>query len=139
MYINVDISDAERELDRLVDGFDADNIAEFDVVLAEQFTGTQRQVHLVTGSLRASGRMDSTSSRKKWEGEISYGGESGGFPNDPVDYAEYEYKKDGSCPGGNHDAAYPYVCPGGTHNFLAPAEETDTEYREPIMQFLRGE
>jgi hypothetical protein len=120
MDIEIDISDADRELDRLIRGFDDSTNMAFDSVMAAQFQETQAYVHVQTGSLRASATMDSNHGDKKWKGEIEYGGPSGGFPNDPVDYAEYEYER------------------GGSHDFLTPAKLSDDSYVEPILDFFRG-
>jgi hypothetical protein len=141
MRVEVDTSDAGRHLDNLVDGLDADDIHALNVILTKQFIETQMNVHLVTGSLRESGEMNDEHSSKKWDGEISYGGSSHGSPNDPVDYAEHEYKlgiEGYVCPGGRHGNS-PYICPGGTHDFLAAAKDSDDEYIVPILDYLRGD
>jgi hypothetical protein len=77
-------------------------------VHAGAFASTQVRVHapgnpgsptyVPTGSLRSSGTTDVETTPARWEGTISYGGSSHGFPNDPVDYAIYEMAR-----GGLHD------------------------------------
>ena len=77
-------------------------------VLKEMFEETQARVHspmnpgspnyVPTGSLQASGTTETEMTELFWEGTITYGGSSGGFPNDPVDYAIYEMAR-----GGLHD------------------------------------
>lgn len=73
--------------------------AELDKVLAEAFAETLSMVHVITGSLKGSGRVRMSSEEGQWSGSISYGGASPGFPHDPVNYAEYEFGR-----GGDHDA-----------------------------------
>lgn len=75
-----------------------------EAVLQAAFLETQAATHIITGSLKASGRTSSDfTDEKVWEGEISYGGPqyrdvAPGPPNDPVDYAIYEMAR-----GGDHD------------------------------------
>lgn len=76
-----------------------ETVAALDAVLDAAFVETQFLVHVITGSLRASGRTSSDTSESEWSGEITYGGPSPGFPHDPVDYARSEFGK-----GGEHDA-----------------------------------
>lgn len=65
--------------------------------LRAAFQDTQQRVHIITGSLRLSGRSESDFDGVNWMGEIVYGGPSAG-PNDPVTYAIYEMAR-----GGDHD------------------------------------
>src|SRR5207244_2715073 len=88
--IEVDISDVDNELARLEHGFARDDLLRFEGVLVGQFSGTQAYVHVITGSLRASGKPDTHANRHEFRGEISYGGAAPGWPHDPVDYAIYE-------------------------------------------------
>lgn len=60
-------------------------------VLAAGFEETQQRVHVQTGSLKASGRMKSSTRGDEWEGEISYGGPAFGYPHNPVRYASEEF------------------------------------------------
>src|SRR3954467_6009625 len=95
-YIEVDISDVEKELDRIIDGPGTSDLIEFEGLLASQFQITQQAVHVITGSLKGSGKISSILTNDKWEGQIKYGGISVGFVHDPVDYAHYEQERDGS-------------------------------------------
>jgi hypothetical protein len=98
------LDEAIKELKRLggPPGFKVVNALE--AVLQAAFLETQAATHIITGSLKASGRTSSdTSDAWVWEGEISYGGPlyrapAPGPPNDPVDYAIYEMAR-----GGDHD------------------------------------
>jgi hypothetical protein len=107
----VDDRDADAELDRLERGPTAEDHHHFDAVLSTLFAITQMAVHVETGSLRRSGKHDSTSHGNIWEGEISYGGLSSGAVHDPVRYAGYERSR------------------GGSHDFLGAAEDLV----EPLM------
>ncbi len=60
-------------------------------VLAAGFMETQMLVHVVTGSLRGSGRMSNRRDEDSWEGEITYGGPAPGFAHPYVRYAKEEF------------------------------------------------
>lgn len=109
----------DREINRFADGVPIEYLLQFEIVLHEQFRGTQAAVHVITRSLKSSGKMSSSHSKSSWEGEITYGGASEGIHN-PVDYAEYERERD------------------GVHDFLAPAEAIESEYQNAMMTYLRG-
>lgn len=111
--------DIDKEIDRLAAGPKAQDFLRFDAVLTSQFQATQRAVHVLTRSLKTSGKTNSDSDGNKWEGEITYGGPSEGIHN-PVDYAEYERERDGN------------------HDFLAPAEALSSGYITAINEFLEG-
>jgi hypothetical protein len=108
-----------KEIDRLVDGPTLTDYLEFERVLMAQYAATQQAVHVITGSLKLSGKTSSSFGQNKWEGEISYGGVSEGVYN-PVKYAEYERERDGS------------------HDFLAPARDLDRLYLAAMNHFLGG-
>ncbi len=112
-------NDIEKEIDRLADGPTLSDLLKFESVLANQFRATQAAVHVITQSLKLSGKMSSSSNNNKWMGDIVYGGPSEGI-NNPVDYAEYERERDGS------------------HDFLAPAEALSDEYIQAMNSFLGG-
>lgn len=114
------ISDGiEDELERLIAGPSAADLLAFEGVLTSQFQATQQAVHVITGSLKSSGRVSSSNSQSKWEGTISYGGPSTGVHN-PVKYAEYEREKD------------------GLHDFLAPAKAMENQYIAAMNAYLGG-
>lgn len=121
VHFYVDISDADKELARLEDEPSLATIAGFEGVLAASFGATQMAVHIITGSLRGSGKIGSDYQNDTWSGEISYGGVSAGFVNDPVKYAWYEMRR------------------GWDHDFLAPARDLHHRYGEIISDVLRGE
>jgi hypothetical protein len=109
----------DEEVDRLAAGPTMTDFAKFEAVLQRQFTATQAAVHVITRSLKTSGKISSDSTNDTWSGEITYGGQSQGIHN-PVDYAEYERARDGN------------------HDFLAPAERLSAEYISAMEEFLRG-
>lgn len=76
-----------------------ETVAALDAVIDAAFAETQTLVHVITGSLKGSGRTFSDVSEGEWSGGISYGGPSPGFPNNPVNYAKYEFGR-----GGEHNA-----------------------------------
>lgn len=108
--------EVNRELDRLER---APERAKFhlDRVLARGFTATQGAVHIITGSLKMSGKMESELHRDYWEGTISYGGVSLGV-NNPVTYAIYEKARDGD------------------HDFFSPLKALDPLFVQAILKVL---
>lgn len=110
-----DTSQWDHELDRLGELHHA-AIEGLEAVLDLAFTATQAVVHIQTGSLKSSGKTESDLHGEVWEGAIEYGGSSNGFPNDPVEYAIYEWER------------------GGTHDFMRPAELFDDAYAEAIIE-----
>lgn len=84
-------------------------VHELELMLAAAFAETQAATHVITGSLKASGKTESDFDDDQWEGSISYGGvlwkaPAPGPANDPVDYAIYEMAR-----GGDHDFFGPLV------------------------------
>jgi len=88
-----------------------------DAVLDTGFKSTQAAVHVITGSLKASGKHSSEMRGDTWEGEISYGGISLGV-NNPVTYAIYEKARDAD------------------HDFFAPLQALDSLYVKAILKAL---
>ena len=109
----------EKEIDRLADGPTLKDILAFERVLAAQFAATQAKVHVITRSLKSSGKSASNYSQNKWEGTITYGGPSTGVHN-PVDYAEYERERDAS------------------HDFLSPAHTIESGYIQAMNEYFGG-
>lgn len=76
---------------------------ELEALLKAAFVQTQAETHVITGSLKASGKTESDFDGDVWTGNITYGGAlwrtpTPGPANDPVDYAIYEMAR-----GGAHD------------------------------------
>jgi len=78
-------------------------IARLEKELASAFADTQAATHIITHSLKTSGKVSSDFDGNSWDADITYGGEAAGAINDPVDYAIYERAR------------------GGEHDFMAPA------------------
>lgn len=147
VHFNVEIGDSERELDRL-DSFDLRFVAALEAVLTQQFEATQNFVHVVSGSLRASGLHQSRIRDGVWEGEISYGGSlkraaepaevtrpSDARPRNPVRYAQIEQNRtDGRQI--RHGARSGHAT---SHDFMLAAEGFEPEYEQAIMAYLRGD
>lgn len=117
--IVTDFSDVELEFKRLEQMPDFKTQAALDAVLELGFKKTQVAVHVITGSLKSSGKKDSKVFEKSntWEGTIRYGGPSAGV-NNPVDYAIYEKARD------------------ETHDFMAGLPGLHPEYVEVIKKGL---
>lgn len=101
------LKDFDKYLDKLGSGgshYEA--VGALEKVLRAAYLETQALTHILTGSLKASGRTQSNYTKRgggEWTGEIIYGGQlhrppAPGPPNDPVDYAIYEMAR-----GGAHD------------------------------------
>jgi len=125
-FIKSNWREVEKELDRL------DNVpdkakAALDIVLQTQFKATQAAVHVITGSLKSSGKATSETSDGQWSGTIEYGGASLGV-NNPVTYAIYEQRR------GTHWAGPSSV--KGDHDFLAPAKALESLYVKALLKAL---
>jgi hypothetical protein len=120
VYVEVDISDVEHELDRIIDGPGIADVAEFESVLASQFQITQQAVHIITGSLKLSGKISSRMDTNSWEGEITYGGVAAGALHNPVKYAHYEQERDGA------------------HDYMEPIYRFDDRYGDAVEGWLKG-
>jgi hypothetical protein len=103
------------ELERLQKP-DFEEIQALEHVLSEVFALTQAEVHVITGSLRGSGKTWSDFDGEAWEGGVSYGGPSMGFINDPVEYAFYEWRR------------------GGAHDFFGHVHTIDHRFSDAIIE-----
>ena len=112
-------NDIEKEVNRLANGPAFKDMMRFERVLIRQFAATQTSVHVITGSLKSSGRVASAHGKDKWVGTITYGGKSAGIHN-PVDYAEFERERD------------------GRHDFLEPAVKMEHMYIHAMIEFFGG-
>lgn len=100
-------------------------VGKLEGVLAAAFAETQAATHILTGSLKASGKTDSDFDGDVWEGSITYGGVlwRAPFPgpaNDPVDYAIYEMAR------------------GGDHDFFAPLAAFDGAVELILQEWFKG-
>jgi hypothetical protein len=117
----VERDEVDRELKRLeFEVPDYKGVAGLEAVLDVVFEETQASVHVVTGSLRASGRTSSDVREHVWSGDITYGGPSPGYPHDPVRYAVYEQRR------------------GGAHDFLRNTHAMDDLFLAAVVEALRG-
>lgn len=107
----------EREFDRLSKMPDAKMTAGLDAAFAAAYGQAEAQVHVRTGSLKASGKSETRSEEHTWDGEFSFGGPSTGI-NNPVDYAIYEKAR------------------GGAHDFLGNLQLAETLHVEAIKEGL---
>jgi hypothetical protein len=117
IFIRSNWSAIERELDRLEKAPDKSKFY-LDRVLNVGFKATQGAVHVITMSLKLSGKKSSEMHGDTWTGHISYGGVSLGI-NNPVTYAIYEKARDGD------------------HDFFTPLKALDSLYVEAILKVLR--
>lgn len=120
-----DTSCADLELARLQNGFTGYDHANFSRVIIQAFTRTVKDVHIETGSLLSSGRVepiDSTGDR--WSAQISYGGASAGVKN-PVRYAASEFFGNSPTRGGPE-----------SHNYYRNTDHIDDDYIGPVTSFF---
>lgn len=116
--IHIDASDADAAMGRLERGPTPADLAHLDAHLLGVFAETQAVVHIITGSLKMSGRPEGHYRDHVWDGTISYGGPSAGVHN-PVTYALYEQRR------------------GGAHDFMAPTVEAGPGIGDAVLDFLR--
>lgn len=143
LRIDVDISDGDRELRRLDDAPDLSTVMRLESLLTAQFQATQMAVHIITGSLRESGKIDSELGRAAWNGEIVYGGAAPGSVHDPVRYAQIEQQRG---PGGSLYRSERGWLRGGDiegnrnvlHDFMAPVHAFEHQYEDAMLAFLAG-
>lgn len=95
-------------------------IARLERLLSTTFDATQGATHVITKSLKLSGKRSSDWDNVEWTGEITYGGESTGV-NNPVEYAIYEMAR------------------GGSHDFLRPAYEAEPLFEAAIADYFPDE
>lgn len=94
-------------------------------VLQAAFGETQAATHVITGSLKASGKTESDMHEDEWVGTIEYGGELWAVPSpgparDPVDYAIYEMAR------------------GGDHDFFGPLVAYEGKIEEILVEHFKG-
>lgn len=119
LHIDVDISEADHVFARF-EHADEEALLGLEVALATSFARTQEAVHVITGSLKNSGDVDSRTAGHTWIGSITYGGPSPGFPHDPVRYAAIERGR------------------GGGHDFMRPARRLGHRVRQAVLDSIRG-
>lgn len=117
IHIESNWESVDKELERLVHLPGPKGITTLDGVLAMAYAETQAAVHIDTGSLKESVKVESTEKGQVWEGDLDYGGVSTGV-NSPVDYAIYEKAR------------------GGSHDFMAPVEKFDQFWTEAVKEVL---
>lgn len=124
---HVDVTEAERELNRLADGPGEEGWLRFEMVLATLFVSTQAAVHVITGSLKATGRVNSRHVGGTWRGSISYGGAfnpelppPAPGPPQKVDYAIYEQAR------------------GFGHDFMAAVDHADQRFIQSMLNWFEG-
>jgi hypothetical protein len=129
--IEVDMSEVDQDLARIARGPTPFTEARFTGIIDRQFMATQAAVHRITGSLAATGDVDSGDFLGGWRGQISYGGEEyrrmvvPGPPRarHPGFYAEFEFDR------------------GGDHNWMyaADLEGSEDDYAEAVTDWMRDE
>lgn len=120
-----DIRCADLELDRLQHGFTGYDHANFARVLLSNFTQTVQAIHIETGSLLASSRVDLRhSDHERWEAQMRYGGASAGV-KPVVRYAVSELfgrsPKHGGPP---------------SHDYLRFTKHIDDDFVGPVSSFI---
>ncbi len=99
VHVTCDTSEVDHDLDRILRGPSMACHKAFAGALAAQFQETQARVHVVTGSLKASGDHDVVQgSPHDWEGFIRYGPATERVPvpgpaRNAAEYAIFEQEK----------------------------------------------
>ena len=89
-------------------------------VIVHSPTNPGSPFYIPTGSLQASGFMDSEFTGEEWKGVVGYGGPAPGKKNDPVEYAQYERKR------------------GGEHDFMRNMPHFDEMFLEAVASHYGG-
>lgn len=116
--IQIDMSEWTEAM-RAIRGPGSETVAKLEEVMAEAFAESQAIVHVITGSLKGSGRTSFKVEGDQWDGSISYGGASPGFLHDPVDYAGYEQER------------------GGSHDFLRNTDLIHSDLEDALYESMR--
>lgn len=132
----IDFGAFDEQFDRVSHWPNARTLIRLESALTDQFQVTQRDVHVITESLRRSGRVNSSIDHSSWTGEIRYGGLSPSSVHDPVKYARYELNRQATRPGVTIRGA---VTPD--HDFMrgTRAQRFHRRYVQAILAHLRGE
>lgn len=94
-------------------------ISRLEGILTRTFAATQAATHIITASLKLSGKTSSDFTGEEWSGKIEYGGPSAGI-NNPVDYAIYEQAR------------------GGDHDFMLPTVAFEDQFESAMLDFFDG-
>lgn len=117
------LDEAQRELDR-IKRIPLNAIGDLEKLASSAFGATQAAVHIITGSLKLSGKLSTNFDGKSWDMQITYGGAAPGAVFDPVRYAIYERAR------------------GGAHDFMAPIlpyeEQIDDIYNKHFDKATKG-
>lgn len=116
---------ADLELFRLEQGFTNYDHVNFARILLTGYTRVVKDIHIETGSLLSSSRVDPLeSSPDRWSGEISVGGFSGGV-NNPVRYAASEFFGTSPKHGGPP-----------SHDYYRNLRHIDDDFMGPVTSFF---
>lgn len=115
--IQSDYSEIYELLERLQNPLGSRLRDRLDALLTTQFQYTQAAVHVQTGSLKSSGKHDSSATTSTWKGYVSYGGTSDGVHN-PVKYAEEELNR------------------GQSHDYMREAENLSSGYARIVAEWM---
>lgn len=113
------LDDQIDEVDRIGSPPTFETVGRLESVLRNAFLNTQARTHIITTSLKLSGRSSSDFDGKTWQAGITYGGPSTG-PINPVEYAVYEMAR------------------GGEHNFFRDLPLFDQAYLDAVASHFSG-
>lgn len=91
-------------------------VAKLEQIHKLAFADVLLHTHVITGSLKLSGKSETNFDGDDWTGTIKFGGQSSG-PNNPVNYAVYEQAR------------------GGDHDFMAPMAFYEDAYEDAIEKW----
>lgn len=94
--VQIDAGEVTRELDRLSKGPGPYTYMSFEDAFIEAFNVIHEDIHIETGSLFSTGKLDTHfETDHVWEGTIRFGGAAPGMPRDPAYYGVYELARGG--------------------------------------------
>lgn len=155
VYIASQWDDVEKELNRLKDLPGREGSAVLDSVLASAFSDAQEKVHILSGSLKASGRSYSTDDGDVWTGTMHWGDTDAPprkgtrqrnalTPNNrsaEQKDRDRQRSRDYARRRGLHSVDYALFeySRGSTHNWLRDSPQYEEEFLEAMLSILRGD
>jgi hypothetical protein len=96
LNVEIDAGEVVRELDRIAKGPGPYTYMSFEDAFSEAFNIVHEDIHIETGSLFSTGKLDTRFEGDfVWEGTIRFGGAAPGMPRDPAYYGVYELARGG--------------------------------------------
>lgn len=113
------LKEARKEMQR-IQRIPLSALSDLEGLAASAFADTQAATHVITGSLKISGKLSTDFDGRTWDMQITYGGSAPGAVFDPVRYAIYERAR------------------GGEHDFMAPITPYESKIEDVLNKHFDG-